>query len=228
MLIRVRSFVVRVFRGKWVRWSLVLLLLLMIVITVGEKRILDHSRERLTGDISVLRHNEVGVVFGTAAGSRGGARNKFFVNRINAAAAIYHAGKVDHLLLSGDNGTLSYNEPMAMRKALMAAGVDSTDITLDFAGFSTFDTVVRAKKVFGLDHYTVISQRFQNERALWIARAFGVDAIGFDAAAVTEYGSAYTWLRERGARIKMWIDLFIGKEPHFLGDPVTIGEQKLP
>ena len=154
MLIRVRSFVVRVLRGKWVRWSLVLLLLLMIVITVGEKRILDHSRERLTGDISVLRHNEVGVVFGTAAGSRGGGRNKFFVNRINAAAAIYHAGKVDHLLLSGDNGTLSYNEPMAMRKALMAAGVDSTDITLDFAGFSTFDTVVRAKKVFGLDHYT--------------------------------------------------------------------------
>jgi len=205
-----------------------LLLLVMVVVMVGEMRILIYSGERLTGDVATLRHNEVGLVLGTAAGSRGGGRNKYFVNRINAAAAIYHAGRVDHLLLSGDNRTQSYNEPMAMRKALMAAGVDSTDITLDFAGFSTFDSVVRAKKVFGLDRFTVISQRFQNERALWIARAFGVDAIGFDAAAVTEYGSAYTWLRERGARVKMWMDLFTGKEPHFLGDPVTIGEQQLP
>lgn len=218
----------RILRGKGFRWSMIVLLLGVILLTMGEKRILDYSRDRLTGDISTLQHNEVGLVFGTAAGSRGGGRNKFFVNRINAAAAIYHAGKVDHLLLSGDNGTLSYNEPKAMRKALMAAGVDSTDITLDFAGFSTFDSVVRAKKVFGLDRFTVISQRFQNERALWIARAFGVDAIGFDAEAVTEYGSAYTWLRERGARVKMWYDLFSGKEPHFLGDPVTIGEQQLP
>lgn len=218
-------------KTKWFKltlWISVLSGLLVTGVLYGETRIRSYAAPRLFSDVRAIPTERVGLVMGTASGSRSGGANLYFVNRMNAAAELYHSGKVEHLLLSGDNRYLNYNEPKAMRKALMASGVDSTHITLDFAGFSTFDSVVRAKKVFGLSRFTVISQRFQNERALWIADQFGIDAIGFDAEEVGAYATMYTWVRERGARLKMWYDLCSGAEPHFLGEPITIGEQVYP
>jgi SanA protein len=147
---------------------------------------------------------------------------------MEAAAALYHAGKVQHLLVSGDNGHRSYNEPMDMRAALMAAGVDSNHITLDFAGFRTLDSVVRALKVFGQAEFVVISQRFHNERAVYIAREHGIRAVAFNARDVDVRRGLRTRIREKFARTKVFLDLLFGVEPHFLGDPVVLGEQVLP
>jgi len=172
--------------------------------------------------------NEVGLVLGTSDRGRDGGPNHYFVNRMKAAASLYHAGKVQHLLVSGDNRKADYNEPLAMRTALMAAGVDSADITLDFAGFRTLDSVVRARSVFGLSRFTVVSQRFHNERAITIAHFHGMQVVGMNAQDV---GAAYglrTRLREKLARVKLFVDELVGTDPHFHGDPVKLGEQVLP
>ncbi|HRD53041.1 MAG TPA: ElyC/SanA/YdcF family protein, partial [Flavobacteriales bacterium] len=188
----------------------------LLVLVTCDQVIKVRSKHYLHDSIAATPVNEVGLVLGTSDRARGGGTNLFFKHRIEAAAALYRTGKVKHLLVSGDNGTLSYNEPRQMRRALMAAGVDSAAITLDFAGFRTLDSVVRAKKVFGQQAFTVISQRFHNERAVYLARHHGIDAIGFNAADPPPRWSIRTWLRERLARVKLFIDLLVGKEPRFL------------
>ena len=91
---------------------------------------------------------------------------------------LYERGKIHHILVSGDNATASYNEPEAMRKSLVKAGIPEKDITLDYAGFRTLDSVVRASEVFGQGSgFTIVSQPFHVERALFIARANHIDAI---------------------------------------------------
>lgn len=184
--------------------------------------IASRAAVHLHDDMATLPHNRVGVVLGTSEKVRGGRPNLYFQHRIEAAAALYHAGKVDRLLLSGDNGTIHYNEPWAMRKALIAAGVDSTHITLDHAGFRTLDSMVRAREVFGQQRFTVISQRFHNERAVYLARQAGIDAIGFNARDVDAHRGFRTMLREKAARVKVFWDLAVGTGPRYLGEPVPI------
>lgn len=172
--------------------------------------------------------NRTGLVLGTSERGRGGGPNLYFDHRIEAAAALYRAGKVEHLLLSGDNGRTDYNEPEDMRRALIAAGVDSTDITLDYAGFRTFDSMVRAREVFGQQRFTVISQRFHNERAVYIAQHSGLEVIGFNARDVAGRAGWRTLLREKAARVKVFFDMAFGVEPRFLGEPVELGKQEHP
>jgi SanA protein len=213
---------------KVFKWLFAIGLAVIILALSGECMIAARAKDRLYPSISSIPPNPIALVLGTAAETRGGRANLYFVRRMEAAAALYHAGKVRHLLLSGDNGTWGYNEPMDMRKALTALGVDSADMTLDFAGFSTYDSVVRAKRIFGVQRMTVVSQRFHNERALFIATQVGLQAIGFNASERGIQKTRRSWARERGARLKMWKDLALGLDPHFLGNPVVLGEQVLP
>ncbi len=217
-----------VLSARWFRWGAVLIIAITaFTLWWCDREVKQQSSAFLYDRVDLVPHEQVGVVLGTSERGRGGGPNQYFVRRMEAAAALYHAGKVDHLLLSGDNRHMNYNEPWAMRKALMAAGVDSSHITLDFAGFRTLDSMVRAKEVFGQQRFIVISQRFHNERAVFIARGLGIEAIGYNAQDV---GAAYglrTKLRERLARVKVYIDALFGIQPHFLGEPVTIGEQDL-
>ena len=123
---------------------------------------------------------------------------------------------------SGDNRHVKYNEPEAMKQALMDSGIPAEDIILDYAGFRTFDSVVRAKEVFGQSSFTVVSQRFHNERAVFIAGKKAIDAIGFNAGDVGLPYGLTTYIRECFARCKVFLDLATGKKPHFLEDPVSI------
>lgn len=188
----------------------------------SDRRIRTGTAEHVFDRIEQIPHKRVGVVLGTSEKVRSGRPNLFFEHRMKAAVELYRSGKVDRLLVSGDNRTIHYNEPWAMRKALMAAGVDSTHITLDYAGFRTLDSVVRAREVFGQQSFTVISQRFHNERAVYIARRKGIDAIGYNARDVDAYRGFRTRLREKLARVKVFLDLIFGVEPRFLGESVTI------
>jgi len=188
----------------------------------SDRRIRTTTAQYVFDRIEQIPHKRVGVVLGTSEKVRSGRPNLFFDHRMKAAVELYRSGKVDRLLLSGDNRTIHYNEPWAMRKALIAAGVDSTHITLDYAGFRTLDSMVRAREVFGQQSFTVISQRFHNERALYIARHKGIDAIGYNARDVDAYSGFRTKLREKLARVKVFLDLLMGVEPHFLGEPVPI------
>lgn len=186
-------------------------------------RIYAYSSSRLYDDVSAIPHRHAALLLGTSPKVKSGNTNKYFEYRIDACAKLYKAGKVDRIIVSGDNRHKSYNEPAAMYSALVKKGVPGNVIFLDYAGFRTLDSVVRAKEVFGQDSYTVVSQRFHNERAVFIAGKKGIDAIGFNARdARFKYGKK-TRIREVFSRCKVFIDLLTRRQPHFLGDPVDIG-----
>jgi SanA protein len=164
----------------------------------------------------------VALLLGTARRTVAGRPNQFYRTRIEAAAALFHSGKVQGILVSGDNATRWYNEPIAMQKDLIAAGVPAEFITLDYAGFRTLDSVIRAKEVFGQEHVIIVSQRFHAERAIFLARHFGLDASGLAAADPDEPGLMKVRAREVFARVAAVLDIVIGRDPKFLGQPETV------
>ena len=168
--------------------------------------------------------NRVGLLLGTSRTVRSGRPNAYFYNRVDAAVALYRAGKVECLVISGDNGRKEYNEPQDMKDALVERGVPAEAIYLDYAGFRTYDSVVRMEKIFGQGRFSVISQEFHNRRAIYTARALGLDAVGYNAADVYAYNGMRTKFREKLARVKLFLDLWTGKNPKFLGEPVEIGD----
>lgn len=175
-------------------------------------------------DISQIPHNKVGLLLGTSPWVKSGKRNVYYSNRISTTVALFNAGKIDYILVSGDNRRNDYNEPEMMKKALMAQGIPQERIVLDYAGFRTLDSVVRANKVFGQSTFTVISQKFHNERAIFLANHFGIEAIAMNARDASVYHGFKTLFREKLARVKLFVDLLVGKQPKFLGDQITIGE----
>ena len=181
------------------------------------------GKGKLYSEIDTIPTRQFGLLLGTSERLGNGDGNWFFQYRIAAAAALYKAGRVKHLLVSGDNSEKHYDEPAAMTRALVAAGVPASAITVDDAGFRTLDSVVRARFVFGLKQFTVISQQFQNERAIMIADNFGIDAIGFCAQDVPVKYSMRTRVREVLARVKVFLDIYIlHTRPKFLGKPISV------
>ena len=151
--------------------------------------------------------NDVGLVLGTSKAVHGGKENMFFKYRMEAAARLYKEGKVKFLILSGNHDSVFYNEPNDMKKALMSLGVPENVMTLDFAGFRTYDSIIRCKKVFNQHKFTIISQPTHNARALFLANQLGIDAIAFAAQDVP---SGYkTYIREYFARPKAILDVYL-------------------
>lgn len=164
----------------------------------------------------------VALLLGTARRTVAGRPNEFYQTRIQAAAALFHSGKVQGILVSGDNATRWYNEPIAMQKDLIAAGVPAEFITLDYAGFRTLDSVIRAKEVFGQRQVIIVSQRFHAERAVFLARHFGLDASALAAADPKDQSLLKVRAREVLARVAAVLDIVIGRDPKFLGKPETV------
>ena len=146
--------------------SLVAFLLLVIVFcSYRVSSVTDHKTFNTIDDVPSRR---IGLVLGTSKYLKNGEINPYFQNRINAAAALYHAGKIERLVLSGDHGSKYYNEPEDMKNALLLKGVSPKHIYLDYAGFRTLDSIVRMNAVFNQKIFTVISQEFHNKRAIFI------------------------------------------------------------
>ncbi|MCP4644401.1 MAG: hypothetical protein GY851_28415 [bacterium] len=178
---------------------------------------------RTYDDVADVPERAVALVLGTSKRVRGGQPNLYFQHRMAAAADLLHAGKVKHIIVSGDNRHKSYNEPTDMQKALVGLGVPASAITLDYAGFRTLDSVVRCKKVFSQDEIVVVSQEFHNERAIFIAQRFGIDAVGMNAADVPHVYRVKARIRECLARCKAVLDVYIlGTQPKFLGEKVDV------
>lgn len=170
-----------------------------------------------------LPHRDFALVLGCSETLPNGRGNLFFRYRIEAAIALWKAGKCHHFLVSGDNGRHGYDEPTAMRNALVAGGIPNDRIHSDFAGFSTLDSIVRARDVFGLKEVVIVSQRFHNERALFLAQHKGLDAVACDARDVSAHRALRTRIRERFARIKNFADVYLlGTKPKYPGPPQPI------
>lgn len=174
-------------------------------------------------DINQVPKNKVGLVLGTAQNLPNGKFNSYFYYRMEAVTALYEAGKIENIIVSGDNSTMSYNEPEAMRRELVKRGIPDEAIISDYAGFRTLDSIIRCKEIFGQQQFTVISQNFHNERAIYIARQLGIEAIGYNAKDVMSAAGFKTKLREYFAKTKAFMDVNIAhKQPKFLGQKIDI------
>ena len=203
--------------------SLSLIAILTIGVIFCNRAVIKTAEDKMYDDVSAIPYNRVGVFLGTSPKGRSGNPNVFYIRRIEACVALYQAGKIDRILVSGDNSRTTYDEPTCIKEDLIAAGVPDSVIYLDYAGFRTYDSMVRAKDVFGLSSFTIISQPFHNERALYIATRKGLDVIAFNARDVQlRRWQIRMTVREWLARTKAVIDVHTGKRPHFLGEPITI------
>lgn len=175
------------------------------------------SQGRIFDQVSGVPDVKVALLLGTSD-RMGGNVNPYFSHRIDAAVDLWKAGKIKTILVSGDNSDPYYNEPEKMRRSLILRGIPADRIVCDYAGLRTLDSVVRAKKIFGANRVLCISQRFHIERAIYLARAHGIDAYGYCAQDVGGSSSVQTRIREIGAKVKMWLDVhFLDTAPRFLG-----------
>lgn len=176
-------------------------------------------------ELQDLPSRQVGVVLGTAKYHHAGVINPFYSYRMAGAINAWQSGKVNYLLLSGDNALQSYNEPVTMRRDLIAAGVTPRHIVLDYAGFRTFDSIVRTRKVFDTNNFIIITQRFHCERALFIAFHLGIQAQCY--AVPSPENMLAVRVREIFARLSAFIDLYIlNTEPRFLGPLIPIPSER--
>ena len=207
---------------KLVIYSFLFALICLLFTTYANYKIEHSTAEYVTSDVQKLPKTKVAVVLGTAPNLVGGYQNYYFVYRIDAAADLYKSGKVTHFILSGDHGRKNYNEPEMMKLALIEKGVPANVIYLDYAGFRTLDSMIRAKEIFGQNEFIVVSQEFHNQRAVYIARQNGINAYGYNAKDVNKQAGLKTNIREYFARAKVFIDDWFGVNPKFLGEKIEI------
>jgi SanA protein len=206
---------------RFIKATLAGLLLCAAVVAYANVTAVWASRGRIFDDVSQVPKTRVGLLFGTTD-RVSGRENLYFRYRIEAAAKLWKAGKVELIIVSGSQA-LYYNEPAKMQKALIARGIPESRIICDIDGVRTLDSVVRAKEIFGVDSMVVISQRFQNERAIYIAQANGIDAYGFEARDVEPHAGLKTKFREVGARVIMWLDVnLLGTRPRKTGGKIAL------
>ena len=191
-------------------------------IVVSNSLVERKTRNSLFNETEKIPKNKVGLLLGTSKYLRDGRINLYYKYRIEAAIRLFKAGKIEFILISGDNGTKEYDEPTTIKNDLIAKGIPSERIYLDYAGFRTLDSVVRSKEIFGQDSITIISQPFHNERAIYIAKRKGIQAVGYNAKDVNVYYGLKTKAREKLARSKMVLDIIFGKKPKFLGETIEI------
>ena len=198
---------------------LITLTALVLLLLLANFWVVNSTSDKVFADTDALPINDVAVVMGTANKLVDGNPNPFFEYRIKMAATLYQSGKVKYFIVSGDNRTRYYNEPIEMKKALVKSGVPDSVITLDYAGLRTLDTIVRCKEIFGQDTITIITQPFHCYRALFISNYYNMNAV----AVMTEDPDPDTglrvYVREYFARAKAVLDLYIFKtSPRHMGD----------
>ncbi len=193
----------------WVILILGGLLVLAGLVIVCSAWIIYRTQSAIYNDLQQVSPSTYGLVLGTSPKRTDGVASVFFNKRIEAAALLYKQGKVQYLILSGTHDRQYYNEPVAMQKALLKRGVPQEAILLDIEGNNTLASIKRAKKVFGLNKLTIITQRFHGYRAMYISHCCGVKAFVFAAENAGPFAITRTLIRELLARVKVLIDLHV-------------------
>ena len=195
---------------------------IVLVIIACNCWLLAANRTRIFSTGTDVPVRAVAIVLGTSP-RVGRWKNSFFEGRMDTAAQLWRAGKVRHLLVSGDNSRNDYDEPTAMRDALLTRGVPARAITLDYAGFRTLDSLVRAREVFGLRDLIIVTDDWHQPRAIFLAAAAGLDALGVSSAELPWSMSGKTRVREWLSRVKAVADVCVLRtKPKFLGQPVAL------
>jgi SanA protein len=201
-----------------------LALTLSLLSWAAERRLEALAAPYIRSDPSTLPEVPVALVLGAAPIGPEGGPNRYFVYRLDAAAALYKAGKVKYLLVSGDNSRPDYDEPTAMRAGLIERGVPAEAIYRDFAGFRTWDSIVRVEQVFGQTRVIIVSQRFHLSRAIFLARQQGIEAWGFEARDVARAYSIITELRRYPSALRAYFDVWFDTPPRYTGPRIAVGK----
>lgn len=207
---------------RYIRKLIRLVVITIIILLLVDLSITYKAKNYVFDDINAIKNNRVGLVLGAGKYTSHGSINLYYKYRLEAASELYKAGKIEFILVSGDNGRKGYDEPTDFKNDLIKKGIPENKIVLDYAGFRTLDSVVRAKEIFGLTEFTIISQKFHNERALFLTKHFKINAIAFNAKDISGRYSFKTKLREYLARTKASIDLLFNVKPKFLGKKIEI------
>ena len=202
---------------KFLLWGTGLITVICIVtMLVCNQIVVKNAEGKAFSEIDSIKYNKVGLLLGTTPQARiTKVKNYFFIYRLDAAAQLYRARKIEKILISGDEHSLDgINEPECMRDSLVERGIPADDIILDGKGYRTINSVINANKVYGLKSFTIISQEFHNERALYQAEHLGLEVENLQAfnAKMPKSRRAYlTSIREYFARVKMFLDLMTYK-----------------
>ena len=187
------------------------------LLLVCNQIVVNNARGKAFSELDSIKYSKVGLLLGTTPQARiTKVKNYFFIYRIDAAEQLYRAGKIEKILISGDENSLDgINEPECMRDSLVARGIPASSIILDGKGYRTINSVINANKKFGLKSFTIISQEFHNERALFQAEHLGLDVDNlqaYNAKMPTSRRAYLTSIREYFARVKMFWDLMTYEE----------------
>lgn len=169
------------------------------------------------------KHFSADCILVLGAGVRDdGSPSHMLADRISTAVSLYNAGVSDKLLMSGDHGRKDYDEVNCMKDNAMSAGVPSEDIFMDHAGFSTYDSLYRAKAVFGAERVIIVTQEYHLYRALYIAKSLGIEAVGVSADIRSYGGQQIRDIRELLARTKDYMFTLIKPKPKYLGESIDL------
>lgn len=213
--------------GMVLKRSAVALLLLLVIggfAILGYKLWVNSQTEKLiyTVDSPALPQQHVAMVFGAGLDSEG-EPSPMLYDRVATAADLYDKGKVQKLLMTGDNSTVDHNEVEAMRKTAVGLGVDDSDIVLDYAGFSTWDSCYRAREVFNLSEATLVTQQFHLPRAIYTCNQLGVKSVGVIADR-QPYHTVSNEVREYIALANTAFRFLTNDQPRFLGPKIDIDQ----
>lgn len=203
---------------KKIAWGVgIMAVICVAVMFVCNQLVVNNAKGKVFSEIDSIKFTKVGLLLGTTPQARiDRITNYFFIYRIDAAEQLYKAGKIEKILISGDENSLDgINEPKCMRDSLVARGVPAEAIILDGKGYRTINSVINANKVYGLKSLIIISQKFHSERAIYQVEHLGLDVENIQAYNAKDPKSrrAYlTKIREYFARVKMFLDLLMDKE----------------
>jgi SanA protein len=204
---------------KWLRRNILLLGAIALLLVLLPRLITGIYATHHIYKETEAPSERVAIIFGAGL-RRDGTPTAMLRDRVLTGADLYFSGKVQKLLMSGDNRFENYNEPESMRQFALLAGVPDEAIVLDYAGRRTYDTCYRAKVIFGIKSALLVTQRFHLPRALFLCNTLGLNVTGVEANNCYWNGSSFVWnIREQFATIAAFLDLYVSSPSPVLGDP---------
>ena len=206
-------------RKRIIHFTIFVIATSAIILLVTFQIIAIESRPYIYADIAALPLTQVALIPGAAILSNGNL-SPVLKDRVDAAVRLYKAGKIEKILVSGDNSTLTYNEVNPVRNYLLTSGIPAEDIFLDHAGFDTYSSMYRARDIFQVSSITIVTQSFHLPRAIYVAHHLGIVAYGFNADSGRYLFKNY--VREWFADVKASIDIAHHRKPKYTGNIIPI------
>ena len=210
------------FVRRYLRPIFVIIFVGVLLITLINVNIVCQAGQHVYEDIDEVPEAQVIIVLGAYV--RGDNLSMVLEDRIKVALELYNDGKAEKILLSGDHGQTDYDEVNSMRRYVLNEGIDEEDVFLDHAGFDTYDSMFRAKEVFDVESAIIVTQEFHIDRAVYIARKLGIEAVGFSVNQdkYKTFLQMNWYTREYLSRVKAFMDVLFESDPKYLGDVIPI------